>query len=80
MATKKTSLNFEKSLNELEGLVDALEKGDLSLEDSLQTFEKGIKMTRACQEALESAEQKVKILLEKDGELKTTAFKVPKED
>ena len=74
LATKKSSPNFEKNLQELETLVNALETGDLSLEDSLVAFEKGIEMTRACQNALESAEQKVNILLEKDGKLTTKTF------
>ncbi|MCW8929275.1 MAG: exodeoxyribonuclease VII small subunit [Gammaproteobacteria bacterium] len=68
--TKKEekSFNFESSLNELEKLVDALENGDLSLEQSLQDFERGIHLTRACQSALTDAQQKVQILLE-DKEL-----------
>ena len=60
--------NFEASLNELEKLVDALETGDLSLEQSLQDFERGINLTRACQSALTEAQQKVQILLEKNGQ------------
>ena len=65
-ANKKNtnSFNFESSLNELEKLVDALENGDLSLEQSLQDFERGIHLTRACQSALTDAQQKVQILLE----------------
>ena len=77
LATKKLSPNFEKNLQELEALVGALESGDLSLEDSLIAFEKGIEMTRACQNALESAEQKVNVLLEKDGKLTTKTFDTP---
>lgn len=56
-ANKKT--NFEKSLTELESLVKSMEDGDLSLDDALKTFEKGIKLTRECQLALQAAEQKV---------------------
>lgn len=69
--TKKEekTFNFESSLHELEKLVDALENGDLSLEQSLQDFERGIHLTRACQSALTDAQQKVQILLE-DKELK----------
>lgn len=74
MATKKTSPNFEKSLKDLEALVVSLEKGDLNLEDSLKKFEQGINLTRQCQTALKEAEQKVQILLEKDGELSLEAF------
>lgn len=66
--TGKNNFNFEASLNELEKLVDALENGDLSLEQSLQDFERGINLTRACQNALTDAQQKVQILLEKNGQ------------
>ncbi|MCU7937965.1 MAG: exodeoxyribonuclease VII small subunit [gamma proteobacterium symbiont of Bathyaustriella thionipta] len=64
--------DFEASLNELEKLVDALEEGDLSLEQSLQDFERGINLTRSCQNALTEAQQKVKILLENN---KTSSLK-----
>lgn len=63
---------FEKSLEELEALVETLEKGDLPLEEALKQFEKGVALTRACQESLKAAEQKVEILL-KDAE-QTTPF------
>jgi exodeoxyribonuclease VII small subunit len=53
---------FEQSLAELEGIVDALERGELSLEDSLAAFERGVGLTRTCQQALERAEQRVRIL------------------
>lgn len=66
MTKKDDSFNFETSLNELEKLVDALENGDLSLEQSLDDFERGIHLTRACQTALTDAQQKVQILLEDD--------------
>lgn len=69
MSPKKPSLkNFEHKLEELEDLVENLESGDLDLEEALTQFEKGIKMTRECQQALNAAEQRVKILVEKDGE------------
>ncbi|MCK5888565.1 MAG: exodeoxyribonuclease VII small subunit [Methylococcales bacterium] len=58
---------FEDSLEELEQLVSKMEEGDLSLEESLKSFERGIKLTGTCQKALDSAEQKVQILLEKNG-------------
>ena len=56
--------DFERSLDELESLVARLEKGDLSLDDSLATFERGIALYRRCQGALEQAEQRVKLLLD----------------
>jgi len=55
--------DFEASLDQLETLVHAMEDGDLSLEQSLEAFEKGIRLTRECQQALEKAEQKVQFLL-----------------
>jgi exodeoxyribonuclease VII small subunit len=64
--TKKNKINFEKTFTELEELVNQMEKGDLSLEESLKCFERGMKLTKDCQEALSEAEQKVKILLEKN--------------
>ncbi|MFK8069052.1 MAG: exodeoxyribonuclease VII small subunit [Gammaproteobacteria bacterium] len=67
MAKKPTPFNFEKSLAELEELVETMEDGDISLENSLKNFERGISLTRACQKALEEADQKVKILMEKGG-------------
>ncbi|MGM0634385.1 MAG: exodeoxyribonuclease VII small subunit [Pseudomonadota bacterium] len=55
--------DFETSLEQLESLVQAMEDGDLSLEQSLEAFEKGIRLTRECQKALQEAEQKVQYLL-----------------
>ncbi len=59
---KAQSVDFEKALSELESLVERLEQGELSLEESVKTFERGIELTRACQNALRQAEQKVQIL------------------
>ena len=75
MTTKKTDINFEKALEELEGIVEDLESGDLSLENSLKSFEKGIKLARQCQEQLSKAELQVQKLIEENGELKTTPLK-----
>lgn len=66
MSSKKT-LNLEKSLADLEALVEELESGDLPLEKAMQKFEEGIKLTRGCQAALQEAEQKVQILLQSTG-------------
>ncbi|PCM43824.1 exodeoxyribonuclease VII small subunit [Marinobacter sp. ANT_B65] len=67
--------DFEKSLDELEMLVRNLEQGDLSLEQSLTAFERGVKLTRACQQALKSAEQRVEQLVQNDdGTLETRPF------
>ena len=66
MATKKT-INLEKSLADLETLVEELESGDLPLEAAKKKFEEGIKLTRGCQTALKEAEQRVDILLKSTG-------------
>lgn len=62
---KDTPFDFEASLAELESLVERMEQGDMSLEQSLHSFERGIQLTRACQQALRDAEQKVEMLMEK---------------
>jgi len=64
-STKK--FNLEKSLADLEELVEELESGDLPLEKAMKKFEEGIKLTRGCQAALKDAEQKVEILLQSAG-------------
>jgi len=65
---KIESLNFESAMSELEDLVTKIEAGNLSLEESLKEFEKGITLSRVCQKALTNAEQRVKILSE-NGEV-----------
>ncbi|HVV67586.1 MAG TPA: exodeoxyribonuclease VII small subunit [Gammaproteobacteria bacterium] len=70
MANKKSDeFNFEAALAELNQLVEKMERGGINLEESLHDFEKGINLTRQCQLALKTAEQKVQMLLEKNGEL-----------
>lgn len=64
MAAKKPAFDFEASLTQLEKLVARMEKGDLSLEESLKAFEEGVKLTRLCQETLSAAQQKVQVLME----------------
>ncbi len=59
---------------ELETLVETLEQGDLPLEDSLQAFERGVALTRLCQQALDEAEQKVKILSGDTQDAELTPF------
>ena len=68
MSRKKSPSLFEDAMDELEKLVEQMEQGDISLEESLKAFERGIKLTRTCQQALQDAEQKVQILLEKNGQ------------
>ena len=69
MVKKSTKTpGFEQSLKELESLVEKMEQGDLSLEASLDHFEKGVTLSRACQQALKEAEQKVEILMQKNAQ------------
>jgi exodeoxyribonuclease VII small subunit len=66
---RKTKLpDFEQSLTELEALVARLEQGDVPLEEALKNFERGVALTRQCQTALRAAQQKVEVLLTRNGE------------
>ena len=65
MSTQKSG--FEESMKKLEQIVDQLEKGDYSLEESLEKFEEGLKLGQDCKEILEKADAKVKILVEGAG-------------
>jgi len=64
----KKNLNFEDSLAKLEGIVDALEDNDVSLEESVKKFEEGIKLVKDCQKQLKEAELKVNKLMA-DGKI-----------
>ena len=64
----KKSLNFESTLSEIEKIIESLEEGNLSLEDSIKAYEKGISLTKACQKTLADAELKIKKLSSKEGE------------
>ena len=74
MSKDKKAVDFEQQLASLEGLVNSLESGELSLEESLKSFEQGIKVARDCQAALKSAEQKVEILMRQGDELVRQPF------
>ncbi len=67
-------IDFEKSLAELEKLVEEMESGELSLDQSLAKFEKGVTLTKTCQQALKDAELKVNTLLIKHGEAEISPF------
>ena len=71
---KAKKIDFEASLEKLEELVDRMEEGDLSLEESLSAFEQGVKLSRECQQALAEADQKVNLLMEKNGELASEPY------
>ena len=74
MPKKTNVINFEKTFTELEELVKKMEEGDLSLEESLKYFERGMLLTKNCQQALNKAEQKVRILLEKSNKNNLESF------
>ena len=72
---------FEESLKQLESIIAKLERGDLPLEESVQLFEEGIKLSDACKKDLETAEGKVQMLLkQKDGSRKAVPFREGKEE
>ena len=68
MTEVKTEFAFESALSELEQLVNRMESGELSLEDSLKAFEQGVSLTRQCQQSLAAAEQRVQLLIEQSGQ------------
>ncbi|MGB6690383.1 MAG: exodeoxyribonuclease VII small subunit [Terracidiphilus sp.] len=71
--------SFEESLTQLETIVDRLEKGDLTLEESLKLFEEGVSLSAACKQELDAAEGKVQMLIkQRDGSLKTEPFPTEK--
>lgn len=61
------TMQYEKDLQELQELVERMEQGEQGLEQSLQDFERGIQLVRACQGALNEAEQKVQVLVQQNG-------------
>lgn len=69
MVKEKKSIDFEQQLASLEAVVESLEAGELSLEESLKSFEQGIAMARDCQAALKKAEQKVEVLMRQGDKL-----------
>lgn len=77
---KKTALpDFEAALAELEKIVEKMESGDQSLEEALAAFQRGIELTRTCQQGLKEAEQRVEKLLVQNGDVRTEPFREEKE-
>ena len=66
--------DFEAALAELEKLVETMEKGDVSLEQSLGMFERGVTLAKQCQAALQNAERKIQVLVEREGEQRLEDF------
>lgn len=71
---KQAAPALETSLDNLESLVERMESGDLTLEESLKAFEEGVRLSRDCQQALQQAEQKVRILLEQNSNAEPEPF------
>ncbi|MGL4475410.1 MAG: exodeoxyribonuclease VII small subunit [Shewanella sp.] len=74
MAKKPENLSFEQSLAELEQIVANLEQGEISLDDALKQFERGIALVRQSQNKLDQAQQKVSILMANDGNAPLSSF------
>ena len=69
------NISFEDAIGELEDLVSRLEGGSLSLDESIKAFEKAVKLVKLCNEKLENAEKKVRLLIEaEDGSVTDTPF------
>jgi exodeoxyribonuclease VII small subunit len=80
MPPKKKAVDFEQSLKALEDLVNRMEQGDMSLEESLDAFQKGIALTRECQTRLAEAEQQVNLLIEENDQFRLEAFEEDEQD
>ncbi len=68
------NISFESAMEELELIAKSLEKGDLNLDESVKQFEKGIKLSKKCNEILESAEKRISILIQDGEDLKEEKF------
>lgn len=69
-------LNFEETIKQLESIVNELEKGNLSLDESVKKFEEGIKLSKLCNEFLNNAEKKINILINNDGKIEEEKFEI----
>lgn len=75
MKEKEPEIKFEKSLGELRGIVEKLEKGELELDESLKLFERGVALIASCSARLEDAERRVEVALKKkDGKRAVEPF------
>lgn len=64
--SKEKEVSFEETMQQLQIIVQELEKGTLNLDDSVKKFEEGIQLSKKCNEILESAEKKINILIKKE--------------
>ena len=69
-------LNFEETIKQLELIVNELEKGNLSLDESVKKFEEGIKLSKLCNQFLNNAEKKINILINNEGKLEEEKFEI----
>lgn len=72
--------SFESCLDELEKVVKQLEGGDLSLEKSLELFERGMSLSETCRKQLEAAETRVEMLIRKEGKIAAEPFRPERQD
>jgi exodeoxyribonuclease VII small subunit len=79
-AEPKPAETFEASLDELEKVVKQLESGDLSLERSIELFERGVNLSDACRKQLEDAETRVEMLIRKEGKIAAEPFRPEKSE
>lgn len=70
----KQEINFETSMEQLEKIVQDLEKGDLNLDDSIKKFEEGMKISKECNKFLEDAEKKITVLINDNGNIEEEEF------
>lgn len=81
MAKKTANLpDFEAALAELEKIVEKMESGEQTLEEALKSFQRGIELTRQCQQGLKDAEQRVEKLVQENGEFKTEPLDLENDD
>lgn len=76
---KQPQIQFEAAISELNDLIEKMEQGKGTLEESLANFEKGVQLTRVCQQAIKEAEQKIQVLVEKNGQVSLEPF-LPQDD
>ncbi len=77
MAGKKKQPDFEQALSELEQLVEHMEEGELSLEESIKTYERGVALGRSALKSLDTAEQRIQILNHPDSTSEPVDFEAP---
>jgi exodeoxyribonuclease VII small subunit len=77
---KPESVDFEQAMADLEGIVARLEQGELSLDESLRQFERGVGLTRNCHDALKTAEQRVEVLSRRGTQTEVTDFSPTDDD